>query len=139
MNRTLSLTALGVLLLASGEARPCGGAFGNTVTLDPVQKIVVAYRNGIETYILNPYFCGNSDSFGLILPVPAVLVQNPTLGQAQLYSDLSKLAAPIIQTQTACRQSGSGGAATAGIGGSRSTGGGPGTTVIDRGQVGIFD
>jgi len=140
MNRTLSLSALGVLLLASGEARPCGGAFGNTVTLDPVQQIVVAYRNGVETYILNPYFCGNSDTFGLILPVPGILTQNPTLGQKELYTDLGKLAAPNIQTQTVCGTNGTGGAAWAGSGGkSAGTGGGPGTTVIDRGQVGIFD
>ncbi len=137
MNRAISLSALGVLLLASGEARPCGGAFGNTVTIDPIQKIVVSYKNGVETYILNPYFCGNSDSFGLILPVPATLTQNPTLGQTQLYTDIGTVSAPIIQTHTACMSKGTGGSASA-YGGSSSVGG-SGTTVINRGQVGIFD
>jgi len=136
MNRVISLSALGVLLLASGEALPCGGAFGNTVTIDPIQKIVVSYKNGVETYILNPYFCGNSASFGLILPVPATLTQNPTLGQTQLYTDIGTVSAPTIQTQTACA---TGGSASASTGGGANTGGPPGTTVINRGQVGIFD
>jgi MYXO-CTERM domain-containing protein len=137
MNRAISLSALGVLLLASGEALPCGGAFGNTVAIDPIQKIIVSYKNGVETYILNPYFCGNSDSFGLILPVPATLTQNPTLGQTQLYTDIGKVAAPIIQTQTACTPLATGG--TKGTGGAASSSVGSGTTVINRGQVGIFD
>jgi hypothetical protein len=139
MNRAITLSALGVLLLASAEALPCGGAFGNTVTIDPVQQIIVSYKNGVETYVLNPYFCGNSDTFGLILPVPATLTQNPTLGQTQLYTDIAKIAAPIIQTQTACTPP-----ATGATGGAKGTGGAanagdPGTTVINRGQVGIFD
>ena len=138
MQRILSCCALGVLLLASGEARPCGGAFGQNYTIQPTQKIVVSYRNGVETYVFNPYFCGQASTFGIILPVPSALAQNPALSQSQIYTDLGKIAAPIIQTQNVCA-SNSGGTRATGGAASSSVGGSAGVSVIQRGQVGIFD
>jgi MYXO-CTERM domain-containing protein len=132
-----TLTALGALLLSAGEAMPCGGAFGPNYTIDPAQKIVVAYRDGNETYVFNPRFCGRAESFGLILPVPAALTANPSLGTGQLYTDLSLMTAPTVVTRCGVLMKG----ATDGTGGKASAGGSgsAGTTVIDRGQVGIFD
>jgi hypothetical protein len=132
-------TALAVLVLSATEARPCGGAFGYEYTLSPSQNIVVGYRDGIETYIFNPGFCGKASEFGLILPVPAVLSQTPALHQKQLYTDLAAIAAPTIQTTEICSGSYQGpgrGGVPAGTGGSASNGG---TTVIQRGTVGVFD
>jgi hypothetical protein len=128
---------LASLLLFTGEAKPCGGAFGTSYTIQPAQKIVVSYHNGVETYVFNPNFCGKADSFGLILPIPSVLTSNPELGKTQLYTDLASVAAPTIVTTQACMMKGSGGGASTGVGGS--AGGSNGTTVIQRGQVGIFD
>jgi hypothetical protein len=136
MRRLVPYCACAALFLAVGEARPCGGAFGVNYTLDPSQRIVVSHHAGVETYVFNPRFCGQASSFGLILPVPAALSANPTLGSGALYTDLAKAAAPTIVTQTTC---------TRGTGGASSGTGGKGgvppdaTTVIDRGQVGIFD
>jgi hypothetical protein len=138
MPRLVTFATLGVLVLAAGEALPCGGAFGPNTTIDPAQQIVVGHHQGTETYVFNPRFCGESDSFGLILPVPSVLTQNPALGSANLYRDLGALAAPTIVTQQVCSNTLSGGATgSLGVGGT--TGNGGGTTVIERGQVGIFD
>ena len=137
MQRLVTYGSLCALLLAASEARPCGGAFGASVSIDPVQQIVVSYRNGIETYVFNPYFCGQSESFGLILPVPAMLTQNPALEQAQLYKDLATVTAPTYVDQTQCYST-TGGSASRGTGGAGSLSN-DGTTVIQRGQVGIFD
>jgi MYXO-CTERM domain-containing protein len=132
-----TLAALGALLLSAGEALPCGGAFGPSYTIDPAQKIVVAYRDGNETYVFNPRFCGQAESFGLILPVPAPLTANPTLGSAELYADLAGMTAPTIVTRCSTSLGAGGKAAASGTGGGKAGTGG--TTVIDRGQVGIFD
>ena len=137
MQRLVTYGSLCALLLAASEARPCGGAFGASVSIDPVQQIVVSYRNGIETYVFNPYFCGQSNSFGLILPVPAMLTQNPALEQAQLYKDLATVTAPTYVDKTQC-YSAAGGSPSRGTGGAGSLSN-DGTTVIQRGQVGIFD
>jgi len=138
MKHIITCSVLSTSLLAASQALPCGGAFGSNVTIDPIQKIIVSYHDGVETYIFNPYFCQTAESFGLILPVPAVLTQNPVLGQTQLYTDLATIAAPTIQTQSVCDRGAGGSAST---GGSKSTGGTgqSNTTVIDKGQVGIFD
>lgn len=138
MKHIFACSVLSTSLLAASQALPCGGAFGSNVTIDPIQKIIVSHHDGVETYIFNPYFCQTAESFGLILPVPAVLTQNPVLGQAQLYTDLATVAAPTIQTQTTCDR-GVGGSASSGGTKSAGTGVSNSTTVIDKGQVGIFD
>jgi hypothetical protein len=138
MPRRVTFATLGVLVLATGEALPCGAAFGPNTTIDPAQQIVVGHHQGTETYVFNPRFCGESDSFGLILPVPSVLTENPALGSANLYRDLGALAAPTIVTQQVCSNTlGAGAGSMSGVGGAPGYGGG--TTVIERGQVGIFD
>src|SRR5512136_387832 len=142
MRSTTSLltsgAALTALVLSATEARPCGGAFGYEYTISPSQNIVVGYRDGIETYIFNPSFCGKASDFGLILPVPRVLSDSPALHEKQLYTDLADIAAPTVVTQEVCSQSNGppGGGRNGGTGGSGSTGG---TTVIQRGTVGVFD
>jgi Uncharacterized protein conserved in bacteria (DUF2330) len=137
--RTLyCIGVLSSLLFFAGEARPCGGAFGNNYTIKPSQKLVVSYRDGVETYVFNPNFCGSADSFGLILPVPSKLTSNPSLGKQQLYTDLASIAAPTVVTTKECSSWNSKDGRSNGTGGSKSVGTG-GATVIDRGQVGIFD
>jgi hypothetical protein len=137
--RTLySIGVLSSLLFFAGEARPCGGAFGNNYTIKPSQKLVVSYRDGVETYVFNPNFCGNADSFGLILPVPSKLTSNPSLGKQQLYTDLASIAAPTVITTKECSSWNTQDGRSNGTGGSKAVGTG-GATVIDRGQVGIFD
>jgi hypothetical protein len=138
MPRLVTFATLGVLVLAAGEALPCGGAFGPNTTIDPAQQIVVSEHQGTETYVFNPRFCGESDSFGLILPIPSVLSQNPTLGAQSLYRDLGALAAPAIVYQQVC-SSGPGYGSGSSLGTGGTAGNGSGTTVIERGQVGIFD
>jgi len=138
MKHIFTYSVLSTSLFAASQALPCGGAFGSNVTIDPIQKIIVSYHDGVETYIFNPYFCQTAESFGLILPVPAVLTQNPVLGQTQLYTDLATIAAPTIQTQSACDR-GVGGSASTGGTKNAGTGHGDSTTVINKGQVGIFD
>jgi hypothetical protein len=139
MSRLVAVAMLGALFIEPGEARACGGAFGSNYSIDPAQSIVVGHHQGTETYVFNPRFCGDSDSFGLILPVPTVLTQNPTLGSSSLYRNLEALAAPNIVVQNVCANQG----AAAPGSGSKSNGIGAtpdgGTTVVDRGQVGIFD
>jgi MYXO-CTERM domain-containing protein len=141
MRSTTSLLTSGAalaLVLSAGEARPCGGAFGYDYTISPAQSIVVGYRDGIETYIFNPSFCGKASDFGLILPVPGLLSQTPALHKKQLYTDLADIAAPTINTTSICSTSyhGPGRGVPAGTGGSGSNGG---TTVIQKGTVGVFD
>lgn len=139
MRTIYSLGLLGSLLLVSGEAKPCGGAFGASYVIQPAQKIVVSYHAGIETYIFNPDFCGKADSFGLILPIPSTLQDIPTLGTKQLYTDLAAVAAPTIVTKTECGSGGNSSWNSNGVGGSKSAGTGAAVTVVQRGQVGIFD
>src|SRR5512143_1096636 len=117
-------------------ALPCGGGFGQGLSIDPSQKIVLVHKNGVETYIFSPHFCGRAAEFGLILPVPDKLVANPTLGDRKLVDELEAYTAPKIEKQRACygRQ---GGRDAGGI--SRGDGGSNGVTVVNRGQVGIFD
>jgi len=130
--------ALTALVLTAGEAQPCGGAFGYEYTISPSQQIVVGYRDGVETYVFNPHFCGQASSFGLILPVPAVLSKKPELHEPALYTDLAAVAAPTIETQEVCLgHDGVAGGRSTGTGGSASNGGG--TTVIETGTVGVFD
>ncbi len=137
MRNAYSLGLLASLLFVTGEARPCGGAFGSSYTIAPAQKIIVSYRDGVETYVFNPNFCGKADSFGLILPVPSTLTAIPKLGTQQLYTDLATVAAPTVVTTYQCQmKGGTGGSSSWGAAGASNSGG---TTVVQRGQVGIFD
>src|SRR5512140_2342213 len=90
------------ITLLTGHALACGGGFGQGLTIRPSQTIVVAYRDGVETYIFGPHFCGAATEFGLILPVPATLTQDPGLGSAALSTELEAISAPAVVTQEVC-------------------------------------
>lgn len=133
----LTLTATFALALAWPQrALPCGGGFGDGLYLDPSQKIVLVHKNGVETYIFSPHFCGTSSQFGLILPVPTKLTANPTLAKKELVEQLEELTKPIYKKKVACSGGPPGGGWDAGA---AFGDGGQGVNVVDRGQVGIFD
>jgi hypothetical protein len=79
MRRALACATLVASSLAGGAAVACGGSFGTNITVDPHQDIIIAWKNGAETYVFQPTFCGPATAFGLILPVPAALSSEPAL------------------------------------------------------------
>ena len=141
MPRALVWTLATLGLLISLPAYACGGGFGQQVTLSPSQKIVLTYRGGEETYIFQPHFCGAAADFGLILPVPSTLTQNPTLGSAALVTELEAITAPRVETVEVCASFGCMGSSSK----NDSNGAGQlesapndGVSVISAGQVGQF-
>ncbi len=135
MRTLLMLAGFTVVCLWSPPARPCGGGFGDGLEILPSQQIVVVHRNGIETYIFNPSFCGEAAEFGLILPIPNALSASPELAAKELYDQLDDITAPIIEQRVMCRNR-NGGSADGGSWGGSDAGA---VQVIDKGQVGIFD
>jgi hypothetical protein len=134
MRRLGALVLGSLVLLLATPARPCGAPFGPGMKT-PSMNILVGYKNGVESYVFQPRFCGQAATFGLILPVPATLADNPSLAGTTLFKELEVLAAPTIVKRTLCdnpRGHADGGASSMDAPGN-------GTTVIDRGQVGIFD
>jgi MYXO-CTERM domain-containing protein len=135
MKKQLALAAGFATLLVAPAALPCGAPFGNGIDADPQQDIIVAYKNGVETYVFQPRFCGVASSFGLILPVPSALTQSPALSDQQAFAAVNSLSAPLIVEQTVCSGPPSR-AADAGLAGSAGNGG---TTLISTGHVGFLD
>ena len=138
MRRGAIFAATAAISLWAPAVLPCGGAFGSGFVISNAQTLVVGHKQGIETYVFQPHFCGKAAEFGLILPVPATLSASPSLADATLYDELAAVSAPRHVAQTQCRDKGIGnGGLDAGIsfGGDASDG----TTVIDKGKVGIFD
>ena len=136
MRRLLAVAAGAATLLAGGVAFPCGGSFGANVAVNPQQDIIVVWKDGVETYVFQPIFCGTATDFGLILPVPAPLAQNPSLTAQQAFTTVAALAAP---TKVAVEEHngigcGSGRSESANGGASNDT-----TTVVASGQVGFLD
>jgi hypothetical protein len=135
MKRALFATASVASLLWAGTAAPCGGAFGPNAVVSPSQTLVVAHKEGTETYVFRPHFCGESTQFGLILPVPAALSKSPALGNPALFDELDRISAPEVKQQRVCKGDLDGGSAGAAPGDRNSDG----VDVINQGQVGIFD
>ena len=134
MMRAIGALALGgLLVLVATPARPCGAPFGPGMST-PAMNILVGYQAGVERYVFQPRFCGKAAQFGLILPIPATLTESPALAGTTLFAELEVIAAPIIEPRTECR---SRGIMDAGVGGWGDASNG--ATVIDKGQVGIFD
>jgi Uncharacterized protein conserved in bacteria (DUF2330) len=131
-NFVAAATLLATSLLAA-VALPCGAGFGAGLEVDPSQKIVIAHDQGTETYVFSPNFCGQSAEFGLVLPIPAALSSNPTLASKLLFTELDELTTPRIAYRDVCRSDDASGGAGSGGGASG------GVSVVDRGQVGIFD
>lgn len=140
MKKTLWLTTLAAVSLLAPEALPCGAGFGHEVEIEPQQQIIVAYDEGVETYIFSPKFCGKAAEFGLILPVPTTLTENPTLASPELFTQLDELTAP--SPQEVCESSG-GGCGLPGSGADSADGRGElvdqEVDVISTGTVGLFD
>ncbi len=135
MRRHLLAVLCGAAICWAPSALACGGGFGQGLEVSPSQKIVIRHDAGIESYTFSPHFCGTAKDFGLILPIPSTLSENPTLGSAELVPQLDKLSAPTIEKKTTC---------AGGFGGAGGASGGfdagqNGVNVIDAGQVGMFD
>ncbi len=139
MRTELTLATLLVVALAAPAALPCGTPFGNGINVDPRQDIVVVHKNGAETYVFQPRFCGTAQEFGLILPVPAKLSAQPTLSKAGVFSQLDEVSKPTVVYTTVCNSRNTG----AGGGGGGSTGGSAidasVATVVSSGTVGFMD
>ena len=139
MRTKLALATLLAVALAAPAALPCGAPFGNGINVDPRQDIVVVHKNGVETYVFQPRFCGTAQEFGLILPVPGKLSAQPTLSKAGVFSQLDEVSKPTIVYTTVCngRNTGAGGGAAGSTGSSAVDAGS--TTVVSSGTVGFMD
>ena len=137
MKRLLALAAGAVTLLLPPLAFPCGGSFGANVAANPQQDIIVAWKDGMETYVFQPIFCGTATDFGLILPVPTLLTQSPTVTDQQAFATAALLAAPT-KAQWVQQSGGIGCGATSGGMGTKN-GTVDTTTVVASGQVGFLD
>jgi len=135
MRRGLACAAGMASLLAGGAAFPCGMPFGDGITVDPHQDIIVAWKDGVETYVFQPIFCGTATDFGLILPVPAPPSQAPSLSDQQAFTTAAALSEPT-KRQVVERQ----GVGCASGGTDSANGGANDTpTVVASGRVGFLD
>jgi MYXO-CTERM domain-containing protein len=135
MKSKLALATMLAVALIAPVALPCGAPFGNGVNVDPKQDIIVVHKNGIETYVFQPRFCGSAREFGLVLPVPAMLTSQPSLSKTAAFTKLDAMSKPETRYNTACsNRNGWGGAS-----GGTSNDGGSGTTVVSSGTVGFMD
>jgi hypothetical protein len=141
MARAIVWMLAAMLPLISLPAYACGAGFGDEVKINPQQRIVVTYRNGEETYIFQPHFCGKATDFGLILPVASTLTHDPSLTDSDLMDQLDVVTAPTIKTVETCESSGCGMGSSKGDGASLNQASGSaddGVDVISSGQVGDF-
>jgi hypothetical protein len=139
MRTKLTLATLLAVALAAPAALPCGAPFGNGINVDPRQDIVVVHKNGVETYVFQPRFCGTAQEFGLILPVPGKLSAEPALSKAAVFTQLDAVSKPTIVYTTVCnsRSNGAAGGSGARIDALAADSGS--TTVISSGTVGFMD
>ena len=135
MKKHLAIAAAGTAFLVASAVLPCGAPFGTGIDADPQQDIIVVHKNGIETYVFQPRFCGTASNFGLILPIPSTLTQAPAQSDQQAFTTANTLSAPLIVDEDRCS-----GPPSRGAGGSA---GGTmvdaGATVISTGRVGFLD
>jgi hypothetical protein len=94
----------------------------------------VVHKNGVETYVFQPRFCGSAREFGLVLPVPSKLSAKPDLTTTDVFSKLVSISQPEYQYTTQCSW-GVGGSR----GGSNGADAGTSTTVVSSGSVGFMD
>jgi hypothetical protein len=121
-------------LLSAPLAFPCGAPFGSGVQADPQQDIIVVHKAGIETYVFQPRFCGAAKDFGLILPIPSKLSEQPALSEQVAFSTVDTISRPSVTEQTVCAGSRGGGPGTGGANGADA-----GTSVVTTGRVGFMD
>ena len=95
----------------------------------------MAHKNGTETYVFQPRFCGSAKEFGLILPVPAKLSAPPALSNSGVFNYLDSISQPTYTYTTVCSfgNTAGGGGST---GASRAD---AGITVVSTGTVGFMD
>ena len=122
-------------LLAARSAFPCGGGFGKGIAVSPQQDIIVVYKDGVETYVFQPTFCGTASNFGLILPVPSMLTQNPALSDQQAFTTAIALSEPTKVEESSSSGFGCGSSGAA-VGGSAANNG---ASVVASGNVGFLD
>jgi hypothetical protein len=134
MKLLMTFLSLLTVVFSAKVALACGAPFGAGVNVDPQQDIIVVHKDGVETYVFQPRFCGTATEFGLILPVPTQLTEAPSLGNQAAFTRVDAISKPAIENRTQCRTKGSfdGGASNGGLGYT-------GTTVISSGQVGFLD
>jgi hypothetical protein len=94
MRRALGFATCLAVLLAGHLALACGASFGTGINVDPHQDIIITWKNGVETYVFQPTFCGTATDFGLILPVPAQLSQSPQVVDQQAFTAAATLSEP---------------------------------------------
>ena len=92
-SKVVLATMLAAALFAPA-ALPCGAPFGNGVNVDPRQDIIVVHKDGTETYVFQPRFCGSAREFGLVLPVPAKLTAQPSMVTAEAFKKLDAISQP---------------------------------------------
>ncbi len=136
MRHGLALAVAFASLLASAVALACGASFGPSIRIDPRQDIVLSWKDGVETYVFQPTFCGSATEFGLILPVPAQLSQNPTLVDPQVFSSAKRLSEP---NKKLVNVPAGGIGCGAGADGLKGGVNGDTTTVVASGRVGLLD
>lgn len=131
---------LSIELLRAASALACGGGYGVDIEVDDAQSVALSYRDGIETYVFQPAFCGGGASFGLILPIPSTLEDDPSVTDRDLFAALTELSAPTIEVEEICRPEGSRGAGGASDGGASDADDfGSSVDVVGGGRVDIFD
>jgi uncharacterized protein (TIGR03382 family) len=135
MKKLLALATLALGATWASAALPCGAPFGD-IAADPHQDIIVAHKGDVETYVFQPVFCGKAKDFGLILPVPSMLIAEPSLSEAAAFDHLVKISAPIERYETQCMSRGG-----VGVGGDSDAAsfGSDGTAVVASGHVGFLD
>jgi hypothetical protein len=121
--------------LVGGAAHACGASFGSNIKVDPHQDIIVAWKDGVETYAFQPTFCGSSTDFGLILPIPAKLAQNPAIIDQQAFARAAAVSEP--NKKQVVVQHGAGCGSTKASAGGQSAADEP--TVVASGRVGMLD
>ena len=129
-------------LLRAAPALACGGGFGPELEVEPDQTVALSYRDGIETYVFQPAFCGGGAAFGLILPIPAALEEEPSVADEDLFEALEELTAPTTEIDEVCEPD-DGSKGSRGLGGAQDAGAsndpGFGAEVLGGGRVDVFD
>jgi len=136
MRARLALAAGLLVSLAGRVAWPCGGGFGTGIAVNPQQDIIIVWKDGVETYVFQPIFCGTATDFGLILPVPSELSQMPALADQQAFATAIALSEP-----KKVKVSSSSGIGCGSSGSNSSAGGSQNSvpTVVASGRVGFLD
>ncbi|MBI4704915.1 MAG: DUF2330 domain-containing protein [Deltaproteobacteria bacterium] len=147
MRTTALVAAFALASLLAPRAWPCGAPFAKEqIEIEPSQQIAIAYRDGIETYVFSPHFCGKATEFGLILPIPGALSADPSLAPPELFTELDALTAPAVQEE--CEESesngclflpGAGASDRALAAGAAVPPANQAVDVVDTGHVGQFD